>query len=123
VSAKLPLPPNPPQANTAASLMFKSGDLKALHLDRSTSLAFQVKEKNEYEASFTENSTDEHRMKKEKKKNHHNIGNNNNGQHTHNGRQRAHKLSTKDTIVAPCHTAVSGSKSPDTNDHSALRSD
>ncbi|KAH3917613.1 hypothetical protein HBH56_042670 [Parastagonospora nodorum] len=89
-----------PRSSTPSSLLFKSGDLNNLHLNRAAlSLAFHDKEEKNV-ASSAENSMKKHQMKNEKTKyhHHHNIGNN--GQHAHKRSQHAHKLSTKKNLDA-----------------------
>ena len=91
------------RSNATASLRFKSGDLKALHLDRAAlNLAFQLEEKHRKVASSSENSTEKHRTKNEKKQ-HHKAGNKN-GHHKQQRRQYAHNSSARHTIMAPCHS-------------------
>ncbi|KAI4945631.1 hypothetical protein J4E91_007974 [Alternaria rosae] len=93
--------PSPLRPLAAPSLVFKSGDLNPLHLDRTRlNLAFH-NEKNENVAWSNMNSTEKHHLKKGEN-HHHNVGNKyNSGQHKRSGRQHARKLSIKQTITAP----------------------
>lgn len=104
-SAK-PASRGPLQSLTRASRTSKSGDFKAVHLDRAAlNLTAQSKENNENVASATEASTGKHQGKKEKK-NRHNTGNNyNSRQHIQGRRQYAHNSSMRPTTKASCHGA------------------
>lgn len=85
--------------------MFKSGELKALHLNRralnegldlTQSAAFQAP---------TENSMEKHRGKNQKKKDHHEKDGHRKQQH----RQSARKSSAQETLMAPCHSSAEDS--------------
>jgi hypothetical protein len=93
---------SPSRSNTVASLRFKSGDLKSVHLDRTApSHAFQPEEKNKNAASSGKKNTMKHRMKNEK--NGHNSGRNNNtGQHKGSRSQRATNSSAQQIESASC---------------------
>jgi|TARA_R110002003_G_scaffold44_19_gene3425 hypothetical protein len=96
------------RSKATANLVFKSGDLKAVHLDRAAlNLSFQL-EADRNKPSPARNSMEKHRVKNEKKKHHHNPGNvSNNGQHVQK-QQYAHRPSAPQTITAPCHSNSNG---------------
>jgi hypothetical protein len=91
------------RSNAAARLRFKSGDLKALHLNRTKldlSLVFHLSaDKEEDVAASKEDSMEKHR-KKNRKKHQHEKEYHNHGHHKRHHGQYAHRLSANG-IVGP----------------------
>jgi hypothetical protein len=113
---------SPSPSNTAASLRFKSGDLKSVHLDRTApSHALQPEERNENAASSGKKNTMKHRTKNEK--NGHNSGRNNNtGQHKGSRSQRATNPSAQQIESASCQSNTDSFETVDAQlgDYSSL---
>ncbi|CAO2647869.1 Nn.00g087910.m01.CDS01 [Neocucurbitaria sp. VM-36] len=117
-SARLPSA-SLPQSNATASPNFKSGALKAVHLDRAIlNRALPAKQKHEVVALPVENSAAKQQMKNEKKK-HHTIGNKcNDGERQRWRRRYAYKRPATHTMLAPCdYTTTTNARVSDSGDN------
>ncbi|KAL1610001.1 hypothetical protein SLS60_001666 [Paraconiothyrium brasiliense] len=87
---------------TINKLVFKSGDVKALHLDRSSlNLSLGLMKDHAFQMP-TENSIEKHRTKNQKNRHHEKDHHENNGQHKQEHREDAHKLPAQQTVMGPC---------------------